>query len=124
MSIYSDINEDVISGLLIEDIAAIYQSITDILNTTPGERIFNPEFGLDLAAWLFDLMNEANAFSILSEITGAINRWEPRVTVDFGRSTVTPDYDHNMYNIIIYFSIVGITNQTFEYHGLLTREPT
>lgn len=123
MAIYSDLNEDKVTGVLLEDIAAIYQSITNILNTIPGERLFNPEFGLDLASWIFDLMDETNAFSILSEITGAINRWEPRVTVDFGRSTVTPNYDENRYDINILFSVKGITNQSFEYSGLLARGP-
>ncbi len=121
--IYSDINEQTITGVLLEDIASIYQSINNILNTTPGERLFNPEFGLDLASWIFDLMNEANAFAILSEITGAINRWEPRVYVDFGRSTITPNYDQNRYDINIIFLLANITDQSFEYSGLLSREP-
>lgn len=123
MAIYSDINEQIITSILVEDVASIYQSINNILNTIPGERLFNPEFGVDLASWLFDLMNEANAFSILSEITGAINRWEPRVIVDFGQSNIIPNYDKNMYDINIVFSLVDLTDQTFEYNGLLEREP-
>ena len=123
MAIYSDINEQVISGTLLEDIESIYQSLNNILNTIPGERLFNPEFGLDLSSWLFDLMNESNAFSILSEIVGAVNRWEPRVTVDFGNSSVVPNFDENRYDITIYFSVVGLTDQTFEFSALLTREP-
>ena len=123
MPIYSDVNEQKITGTLVEDISSIYQSINNILNTIPGERLFNPEFGLDLSSWVFDLMNEANAFSILSEIAGAINRWEPRVFVEFGQSVVTPNYDQNRYDINVVFSVVGITDQTFEYSALLVREP-
>jgi phage baseplate assembly protein W len=123
MAIYSDIDEQKITSILVEDIASIYQSINNILNTVPGERLFNPEFGVDLASWIFDLMNEANAFSILSEITGAINRWEPRVFVDFGQSSIIPNFDQNRYDINIVFSIVDITDQSFEYSGLLEREP-
>jgi len=123
MPIYSDINESIITGVLVEDISSIYQSINNILNTTPGERIFNPEFGIDLASWIFDLINTSSAFAILSEITGAINRWEPRVFVEFGQSTVTPNYDNNLYDINIIFSIANMTDQKFEYSALLAREP-
>ena len=123
MPIYSDINESIITGILVEDISSIYQSINNILNTTPGERIFNTEFGIDLASWIFDLINTSSAFAILSEITGAINRWEPRVFVEFGQSTVTPNYDNNLYDINIIFSIANMTDQKFEYSALLAREP-
>lgn len=123
MPIYSDINESIITGVLVEDISSIYQSINNILNTTPGERIFNTEFGIDLASWIFDLINTSSAFAILSEITGAINRWEPRVFVEFGQSTVTPNYDNNLYDINIIFSIANMTDQKFEYSALLAREP-
>jgi len=121
--IYSDINAQKITGVLIEDIASIYQSINMILNTAPGERLFNPEFGVDLASWIFDVMTNANAFSILSEITGGIERWEPRVSVNFGQSSVTPNFDQNRYDIVISFLILNMTDQSFEYSALLIREP-
>jgi phage baseplate assembly protein W len=123
MSIYSDLDASQVTPILLVDISSIYQSINMILNTIPGERLFNIEFGVDLASWIFDLINDASAFSILSEITGAINRWEPRVFVDFGQSAVIPDFDRNLYEINLIFSITNMTDQKFEYSGLLSREP-
>jgi phage baseplate assembly protein W len=118
---YSDFNEFQVSGSLLYDIADIYQSIDNILNTVPGERLFLPEFGCDLERYLFQLISEETGFSILGEVVKAINRWEPRVVVNFGQSSVVPNGSENGYNCVASFVIIGLGGQQFAYQAGITR---
>lgn len=120
MAIYSDLNEKKITGTLVTDIQAIYQSIYNILNTIPGERLFLPEFGANLEGLLFELINDLTAFSILNEITNAINRWEPRVSIDYSQSSVIPVPAEFKYDAVIAFRIKGLSNQIFQFSVVLT----
>jgi len=86
---------------------AIKNSIYNILSTMPGQKILNPEFGLNLTQWLFTNLSETNASLIKFNITRQINKYEPRVTLT--NVTVTPNYDEQQYNIVIQFN----NNETF-----------
>jgi phage baseplate assembly protein W len=64
-----------------EDEEILKENITRILLTSPGERTNNPLFGSNLRNFLFDLglvMRE----EVESNIVTAINKWEPRVTIN------------------------------------------
>lgn len=86
---------------------AIKNSIYNILSTMPGQKILNPEFGLNLTQWLFTNLSETNASLIKFNITRQINKYEPRVTLT--NVTVTPNYEEQQYNIVIQFN----NNETF-----------
>ena len=73
----------------------------------PGQKILNPEFGLNLTQWLSTNLAETNASLIKFNITRQINKYEPRVTLT--NVTVTPNYDEQQYNIVIQFN----NNETF-----------
>jgi len=64
-----------------EDNSNLEETITRILFTVPGERLNNPLFGSKLKTYLFDLETIMKE-DVESEITYAINRWEPRIQVD------------------------------------------
>ena len=123
-AIYSDLNEYIISAnVLLFDFADILQALDNLFNTIPGERLFLPTYGVDLEQYLFELMTESTAFAILSEITNAVNKWEPRVRVNFGLSTVTPDYSNKVYNLNLIFTIPGLEGNTqqFSYQAGITK---
>lgn len=86
---------------------AIKNSIYNILSTMPGQKILNPEFGLNLTQWLFTNLSETNASLIKFNITRQINKYEPRVTLM--DVTVIPNYEEHQYNIVIQFN----NNETF-----------
>lgn len=65
-----------------KDMAAVINSVTNILNTSPGERFLVPEFGINLKKFLFQPVSEAVANSIGAAIITGLERWEPRLTVD------------------------------------------
>lgn len=94
---------------------AIRNSIYNILSTMPGQKILNPEFGLNLTQWLFTNLSETNASLIKFKISQQISRYEPRVTLD--KVEVVPDYENNQYNISIYFNNITF-NLTLSETGL------
>ena len=59
----------------------IAQAISIILATTPGERPMRPEFGCAVHEHVFDVLDPAAFGAIESAVRQAIERWEPRASV-------------------------------------------
>lgn len=53
-----------------------------ILLTAPGERVMRPEFGCRVWDYLFEPMNPTTFGLVEAAVREAIERWEPRVTVE------------------------------------------
>ena len=62
-----------------EDIA---QAIGLILSTAPGERPMRPEFGCEIHHFLFDTIDAATVGRLETEVRSALDRWEPRISVE------------------------------------------
>jgi phage baseplate assembly protein W len=60
---------------------AISQSIEMIIATTPGERLFKPEFGTLTWATLFEDFTVAGGERLIDDIVAAIRKYEDRVEV-------------------------------------------
>jgi uncharacterized protein len=67
----------------------IRESIRVILMTQINERIRLPEFGGNLATFLFEPNTVTTRSLLRDQITRALARWEPRITVD--SVSVEPD---------------------------------
>tara|TARA_R100001082_G_C4348830_1_gene153555 strand:- start:680 stop:1168 length:489 start_codon:yes stop_codon:yes gene_type:complete len=63
------------------DMQAIKDSIINIFLTSPGQKILNPEFGLDLRRYLFDPVSNSTAFEIKYDIETKLPEQEPRIQV-------------------------------------------
>ena len=63
------------------DLNAIRNSIVNLFNTLPGERLLLPDYGCDLRQFIFEPITDSNARFIGRTITRAIEQWEPRVTL-------------------------------------------
>lgn len=103
----------------VTDVSSVYQSIDNILKTRKGERVFQPKFGSDISALLFEPMDDITANSILSRLFEAIEVWEHRVIVDYGRSYIVPDVDNHTYNVFLTFRIKGLSPDQYEYQGAI-----
>jgi phage baseplate assembly protein W len=57
----------------------IRQSIEQILDTEPGERIMMPEFGCGLRRYLMEPNTLTTRTAIAKDIETALTRWEPRI---------------------------------------------
>ena len=61
---------------------AIKRSIMNLIKTKKGTRPFNPFYGCNLSDYLFQYEPGFTEFNMKKEITDAIGRHEPRVTVN------------------------------------------
>ena len=90
---------------LLVNLRAIEMSLENIMGTTKGERFFLPEFGSDLLRIVHQPISEATAQELLDVLARAIRIWEPRVDVILSRSQIVPDYDRNLYQILVGYRI-------------------
>jgi phage baseplate assembly protein W len=58
------------------------QAIEIIIGTAPGERPMRPEFGCDVHDLVFETVDAAMVGRLETAIREALDRWEPRVTVE------------------------------------------
>ena len=98
------------------DEQAILNSLKNIFNTTPGEKILNPSFGLNLSQWLFEPVSEFAAREIGEAILNGITRYEPRVTVN--NVSVIADPENSQYIIKLAMTIPQL-NINNEYTAVL-----
>ena len=97
------LNDDLIT---LKNESAIARSIRNIVFTSPGEKIFNPEFGSEISKVLFENIDEISAISIKDEIETSIRNYEPRVQLE--EVDIEPNYDNNQFDVRINYKIVGI----------------
>lgn len=57
----------------------IRESIQLILQTEPGERIMQPNFGAGLGQFLFEANTTATRRLIRARVENALQQWEPRI---------------------------------------------
>jgi hypothetical protein len=60
----------------------IIQSIYIILSTAPGERVMRPDFGCRIHDYIFAPSNAVTAVEVEVVVREALERWEPRITLD------------------------------------------
>ena len=97
------LNDDLIS---LSNTSAIARSIRNIVFTSPGEKVFNPDFGSRISESLFENVDEVSALAIEDEIKSSIINFEPRVNLL--DTVVVPNPDDNEMNVTIEYEIVGI----------------
>ena len=85
---------------------AIARAVRNIVSTTPGEKLFDPDFGSSVGEILFENVDDITAVSIQDEIRSCLNNYEPRV--DLINVDVDPNFDENQFDVKITYRIVGI----------------
>ena len=85
---------------------AIARAVRNIVATTPGEKLFDPEFGSSVSEILFENVDDITAVSIKDEIKSSLNNYEPRVElIDVN---VDPNLDDNQFDVLITYRIIGV----------------
>ncbi|AFN39555.1 baseplate wedge subunit [Aeromonas phage AS-yj] len=90
--------------LMTQNIGAVQLSMAGIIATRKREKPFDPDFGCDISAELFELMNDASTSAVERSIYDAIRNYEPRVKLR--QVQVVPLYDRNEYIVSIYYSLI------------------
>jgi uncharacterized protein len=89
---------------------AVIESITNLVLTNKGERLFQPQLGCDVRKMLFENVTEQTITTIESIITDTIELYEPRcqlIGVD-----VIGDVDTHEVNITIVFRLINTDTPT------------
>ena len=89
----------------LKDANAIARSVTNIVMTYPGEKFFQPDFGSNIRALLFEQMNPITVERIKSEVLEAVARHEPRAQV-IGVS-VEAQEEQNRYLVSVVFNVAS-----------------
>lgn len=79
------------TGLAIEDLDHIRQSVSDILQTPIGSRVMRREYGSLLSELIDQPQNDALHLQIMAVCYTALLQWEPRVSL----TSITFNADYN-----------------------------
>ena len=107
-ALYSNLKEKDLVGSY--DLGAIKNSIVNFFTTFPGDKILNPNFGLNLNQFLFGPCNTDTAQMIGEAVRNTIKVQEPRV--DLKEVNVIVDYDNQQYNIELSMAVPFINNNS------------
>jgi len=114
--IYSDIDFTFTRKPVVGDVAlsydsqAVIRSIRNILLTRHYEKPFNPDFGSNIDAILFEMVSPLSATSLEREIRTSIENYEPRARLS--EVIVNPQPDNNAYSVSLSFYIENATLPT------------
>ena len=100
---------------VLKDERAITRSIRNIVQTIPGEKFFDLDFGSEVRSQLFELVDIGVADVIRDQIVNSINNYEPRVNnVD---AEVSPAPDKNELRVTVTYDIIGqeFPRQTYSF---------
>ncbi|MFW5443973.1 MAG: GPW/gp25 family protein [Methylococcaceae bacterium] len=84
--------------------AAIRQSILLLISTMPGERVMRPQYGCNLQQLVF-MLNDATTHGLaIHYVRSALEQWEPRIDILYLDAEVSRD-DSSIMNIILEYRI-------------------
>lgn len=111
MSFYKDVNSTTPTDRPdVTDVKSVIQSLTNLLSTKRGEVPFIPDFGINIDDRLFDLMDAGTKLEILTDVFDAVDRFEPRVDLRKGKSSVIFDESSNSVSVDLFFNIIGFSD--------------
>lgn len=90
----------------IYDIESVKNSITTAFLTSPGDKILNPTYGVDLRQFLFEPIDDFTSEIIQDLIETQLPIMEPRVVVR--NVSVIGDEDNNQYNISLTIDVPSL----------------
>lgn len=100
------------------DVAAIINSLRNILLTIPGNRRMLPEFAARIYKILFEPMDELTTAKLQDAVFEAIKRWENRIVLR--TVNVIADKDKCQYNINVEFSLRSANSEIYTFSQILT----
>lgn len=107
---------------VVYDEDSIQKSVTMILGTKVGSRVFRRDFGSYLEDILFDPIDDISIQRIRTELISAIEKWEPRIIL--ADAIVKPDYANEQYYVALNYTIPALNNKSASFifnlkHGLV-----
>jgi phage baseplate assembly protein W len=104
----------------IYDVNSVLNAIKNILTTSPGEKILNPNFGLDLRDFLFDAVSETAGFFLGERILTELPLQDDRLVVNRIKVLVRPDDQEYVIDLDIGIPSLNIPSITL--NGVLNND--
>lgn len=98
---------------------AIKNSLINLITTFPGQKILNPEFGMNFGDLLFLPVSKARATVIGETINNTLVGFEPRIQIIF--IEVVARVDRQEYEINIEITIPEFNNNPLNLRGRLNK---
>ena len=100
------------------DAAAVKQAVTNLMLTNYFEKPFQPKFGANLRALLFDLADDEAEEDIEDRCINAINVFEPRARALNVTAIAKPD--RNSIQVVVEFQVIN-TDEIVKFTSTLAR---
>ena len=102
----TDLALNIVKQGVVYDSDAIKQSITNIVLTYMGERLFNLEFGTNVYTMLFNIPNtQASIYAVKSHLISRVLAFETRISIFEDKSSVSFDPNSNELSVRLSFMI-------------------
>ncbi len=105
---WADVNSQIgVNGKpdILFDYGAIENSISNILTCPLGSRGWHPTFGSNVPQLLWEPCDFITANQIKAATITALRRWEPRITLVAGKSSVVPLPDGTGYTVTLVYQV-------------------
>tara|TARA_E500000318_G_C3475521_1_gene178266 strand:- start:97 stop:570 length:474 start_codon:yes stop_codon:yes gene_type:complete len=101
------------------DFEAVRNSLINLIKTFPGQKILNPEFGMNFGDLLFLPVSKARGTTIGETITNSIVGFEPRININLVE--VIADIEKHEYEINLEITIPEFENKPLNISGRLNK---
>ena len=101
------------------NLEAIKNSLINLIKTFPGQKILNPEFGMNFGDLLFLPVSKARGTTIGETITNSIVGFEPRININLVE--VIADIEKHEYEINLEITIPEFNNNPLKISGRLNK---
>ena len=113
-------NKGEINDLKVDyDFDAIRNGLINLFITAPGQKILEPQFGLDFRRYVFENLTREMAMDLRGNIYAKVRRYEPRVTLTDVNIVIYED-DNEM-DINIYFDVPTLNINNASIFGALNK---
>lgn len=102
------------------DVKAVITAVKNILTTSPGEKILNPTFGVDLRDYLFEPVSETGGFFLGKDLFDGLTIQESRIKINTIRIKVNED--EQQYDINLDISIPSLNVNNLSLKGVLNND--
>lgn len=101
---------------MVSDRVDIEESLRILFSTTPGERLFHPNFGCDLKKFMFGEINDGLFMEMRNIIYQSILYFEPRISIDKADDIKIVKSTSNIGVVIISLDYkIRVTNSRFNF---------
>ena len=104
----------------IYDTRSVLTALKNILTTSPGEKLLNPTFGLDLRDYLFEPVTEVRGYFLGEDILTGLPSQDSRIQLNEVRIIVNPEDQEYQVNLNI--SIPSLNVYDLSLNGLLNND--